>query len=257
MKNNYFLKNITTSTNKFQNISNIEFANVFSRALETQGVIVSYIYSSEEKNLKHLTIGLLFGLRFVRKTRKLFSINFKKNTTYLKKNAKFYDKINKIFGTTVSIKLINLNKLVTHYELLRVNKKICYYQARLFVKREYFFYDFQYACALLVKKKINVWAFLSFLSIIFKVLEKKKHGMFIYFIKNVFSALLLVRYTSIVGMKFRIAGRLKGKQRGSNVKVSVGRMSLTEETTKIENAQCHVHTRYGCYGIKLWVNFKI
>jgi len=78
MRNHYNLKNVTNSGDKFQNISNIYFANTFSQALNTKGVSVSYLFFSEEKNVKQVTIGLFFGASFVRRCRAKMYSNKKK-----------------------------------------------------------------------------------------------------------------------------------------------------------------------------------
>lgn len=286
MRNQYNLKNITNSRDKFQNISNIYFANVFSQALNTKGVSVSYLFFSEEKNVKQVTIGLFFGAKFVRRCRtKMYSqnkknknknknknkknknknkknekssrdINFKKNSTKLKKGNKLIEKVKKVLGANVSMKLINLNSLIKKRQVFSVYKKLRRLTAKLFVKREYLFFDFIHICTLLSEKKISVWAFLAILGTIFKPLQKRGHGMFLYFVKNVFRSMMSLQTTSIVGMKLRIAGRLKGKPRGNTSKASIGRISLTEEASCIENAQTHVHTKFGCFGIKLWIHYK-
>lgn len=127
---------------------------------------------------------------------------------------------------------------------------------KIFQKRTPLLSDFLKILALSSQNKINIWAILTILGTIFRPLRKRRHAAFLYLIKTAFSTIVNDKSTLINGIKLQIAGRVKGKPRANLTKFSFGKVSLTKEKNNIKMAQKHVHTIYGCFGFKLWINYK-
>ena len=52
-----------------------------------------------------------------------------------------------------------------------------------------------------------------------------------------------------------INGKLKGKLRASSLKILVGKIGTQTISSEIDFSKVHVYTIYGCFGIKIWVNY--
>ena len=63
-------------------------------------------------------------------------------------------------------------------------------------------------------------------------------------------------YDKILGMKFIISGKIKGKLRARNTSIQIGLIPISTHNKNIEFSKTSVFTIYGTYGIKLWVYKK-
>ena len=61
---------------------------------------------------------------------------------------------------------------------------------------------------------------------------------------------------SIYGIKFSIAGKFKGKLRKSRVSIQVGKVPVQSISKDVEFSKTNVFTRYGVFGLKLWIYRK-
>ena len=98
------------------------------------------------------------------------------------------------------------------------------------------------------------------LSLIFRSLSKKIHSRFLFFIKNVFKILIfdlkavdVPDKLSILGLKFAINGKLKGKPRSSVNFIKEGNLPLQTLNKSIDFSRIHSYTLMGVFGLKLWV----
>jgi hypothetical protein len=248
MKNNYFIKNITKTNNRYSNNNNYLLSSNLLCALQNKNVVVSNINLSEKENLNNLELNVFYRANKIK--------NYKLKFKTIKKSKKLNTKLTELFKkNNLKIKLKNLNKLVAKGKLTLLFKKFKNYLNRLFLKRTSLFCDFLKIILLVANKKASVWSLVYIMSLIFKPLQKRQHGMFVSFINEIFNY-LLKRKNNIIGIKMIIAGRLKGKPRSSYAKTTLGKISLTENKANIETAQHHIYTIYGCFGLKLWINFK-
>lgn len=248
MKNSYFIKNLNSS-NRYQNIKNYLLTNNLLDALKNKNILVSGMsFSKKEKN-KKIQLALFY------RTQKLKDYK-SKNLLKLKK-IKNLIKVNKLFNEdNITLRIINLNLFIKEKDVIHLFEKIKNYSNKLFQKRTNLFCDLIKIMTLSSSKKISVWGVIYLLSLVFKPLQKKKHGLFVSFVNEIFTYLISQKSSSIIGVKLIIAGRLRGKPRANVAKFSIGKMPLTREKSNIKAAQTHIYTIYGCFGLKLWINYK-
>jgi hypothetical protein len=103
--------------------------------------------------------------------------------------------------------------------------------------------------SLFIAKKINIATYAEILGTIFKFLLKRSHNKFFAFLKKLFH--LLTKSTTIEGVKVGINGKLKGKLRAKPYKMSVGKVSTQSFDAQVKFAKTHIHTLYGCFGLKM------
>lgn len=128
----------------------------------------------------------------------------------------------------------------------------------LFQRKFNLFIDFLKIAVLFSRKKIQAFVFLNILGKIFKVLPKRKHNRFLFFLKHVFEMLLSVSKNDnpsvqgrIEGIKFIVSGKLQGKTRGSSSCLQVGAVPIQSIEKNIEFSKLHVYTLYGVFGFKI------
>ena len=126
------------------------------------------------------------------------------------------------------------------------------------VKTEKLPYFFLKITSLFLKKKITLIFYIKIWSRIFKNISKRLHTKFLAFVKTVF--LLLLELPSnikieeqFLGLKFLIAGRFRGKNRGSIKLITLGCVPTQSISKHVQFASCHSYTVYGAFGLKMWV----
>ena len=62
---------------------------------------------------------------------------------------------------------------------------------------------------------------------------------------------LIEGQTKILGAKFSISGRLKGKPRTNTLKILSGKIPCQTHSAAINYSKLHAFTRYGVFGLKL------
>ncbi len=161
----------------------------------------------------------------------------------------------------IQISFVNLNKSLKK-EALRVGYlKLRRFLTSLFSRRFNFFIDFVKLSALFGATKLSAESFLFLLGLIFRTLPKKKHNMFLIFSQILFSSFISNKtsYTGekqILGVKFLINGRLKGKPRSNATTLLVGSVPVQSLEKDIQFSKLHVNTVYGVFGFQLWVYRK-
>lgn len=195
------------------------------------------------------------------KFKKIKSNNFfnpvikKKSFTFLLNSFKTL-KINLLIYTVV-----NLN-----FFLRKNKKKICLLfkslkriAVVLFPRRFRFFLDFIQISVLFLKQKISTKFLLKNLVDIFRMLQKKLHAKFLNFVSHYFKLLLFESKNlffnkfNLKGLKFIIAGKLKGKPRSTKYIFTTGRVPIQTMDCIIDYAKDHAFTIYGVFGFKLWL----
>ena len=106
--------------------------------------------------------------------------------------------------------------------------------------------------------KISTEAFLVILGSLFKILTKRKHSKFFYFIKDFFLSLVNKTFfqsylipSTIKAIKIVIRGKLKGKPRKSKFKCQLGTLGYSTFRNNIRFEKCHVYNTIGAFGFKL------
>ena len=162
----------------------------------------------------------------------------------------------------IQISVVNLNKSLQKESLRLGYLKIRRFVNTLFARRFNFFIDFIKLSCLFTANKIPADFFLFLLGLIFRILPKRKHNIFLIFLNVLFSGFISKGTVSnnqenqILGIKFLINGRLKGKPRANSTTMLVGSVPVQSLQKNIQFAKLHVNTIYGVFGFQLWVYRK-
>nr|NP_066423.1 ribosomal protein S3 [Ochromonas danica]AAG18389.1 ribosomal protein S3 [Ochromonas danica] len=250
MQNNHLIQNLTTSQIKYDIINNFKLTSNIVTSLKKKDIIVSHMFFSEKGITKKLNIYLFYRTHKLKK----YLIKTKRKGKY-KKNKK--NEIVKLLGEkNLSLVIKVLNRQGKSESLRVIAAKFKYYLNKIFQKRLTLFIDLVKVFYLVAKKKATIHLLIYILGLIFKPLHKKKHAIYLAFLKKLFSYLIFRKHSQIKGVKLIIAGRLKGKTRAKTSKFILGKIPLSSEKEKIKASQTHIYTVYGCFGLKLWVNYK-
>jgi|APCry1669190646_1035306.scaffolds.fasta_scaffold00150_7 hypothetical protein len=184
---------------------------------------------------------------FKKKKTKLF-YTFDKELTKIFKNLKLNNFNNIIYKIKILNYLNNKESLIYLYNNFKQYSKV------LFEKRLILFVDFIKTISLLNENKISLKFFGVFLGLIFKRLHKYKHKKFFVFLKKIFLFLKNNKFSkSVGGLKFELSGKLRGKTMSSKITFSSGKISTQTFKNSPSYIQEHVFTKYGVFGLKLWL----
>lgn len=268
-----------------------EFIDTFKRSLDKKGIIVTYSNFNTVAKTSYLTLDLFYRTRKLLKYKKKLktirgnqpkkkiinkifknkdSQNIDKSATkkikrikikILNKKKQKYNKLRSIFKNLVKTDLVILKlKLLNK----KIDKKIApvlleYFKSfkkQLFSRRLTLFFDFIKLSTLFIKKEINVNAYTVILGTIFKFLPKQLHNKFFMFLKKLLNKLISIPQTKIKGVKVEMNGKLKGKLRADSFSLSIGKIDSQKVSADMNFSKMHINTLYGCFGLKLWVNYK-
>lgn len=160
---------------------------------------------------------------------------------------------------------ISLNLRIINKEVNEKIAKVFYIKTKRFIKtllprRFNLFIDFIKITSLFCENKIDIQAYLSLLAQIFRVLRKKTHSRFIFFLRELLSLLTVDKAKKklslkhdIKGIKLLINGKLRGKARSSSSCVQAGSVPIQSLDKKLSFAKIHVYTLYGIFGFRIWI----
>lgn len=130
------------------------------------------------------------------------------------------------------------------------------YKHQLFNRNYNLWLDFIKATNLVIKKIADVSVLLNLFGLLFKHLNKRRHGKFKQFVTNLFDHILKSYSKEIKGLKLVVSGRLSAKPRSSISKIERGTLNLTCKDADVHSTQMHVYTIYGAFGLKLYINYQ-
>ena len=237
------------------------FLNLFEKLLSKKGVILLSKTLNLENNTFYLNIDVLFKthkmLTFTRKGFLLKKRNL--NNLIVKKNKilsdLFFKQLYLFNGNLLNLTFNNYNKFLNRKLIVYFYKKISKFLNLLFARRLNLFVDFIKISSLFVQSKIVSNVYLLLIGQIFKVLPKRKHNRFLFFLKFLFKILINLNQ-SILGIKILINGKLQGKTRASSIYIQSGSVPIQSISKNIEFSRLHVYTRYGAFGFQFWVHKK-
>lgn len=162
------------------------------------------------------------------------------------------------------LRIINLNR---NFRKKLIRRQVNFFYKKLnrqylnviFSRRQNLFLDFIKLTVLYINNFISIDVYSQLWSRIFKFLSKRTHGKFFQFAKRVFKLLSRVPYrfyykrNQVLGVKFIISGRLKGKQRSNSKLIKVGKVPTQTFSKKVEFFAQPSHTLYGVFGLKFWI----
>lgn len=184
--------------------------------------------------------------KLITKCNNLISFQVFKSLGFLKKKLIIYR------FNVVNFKIKQRKKIL--FDIFKVNKR---YAFSIFPRRFNFFLDFLKLSILFKKNIIKASFFITVLGEIFRILQKKKHSKFLFFFIKFFKGLMEIQSLrneyDLLGIKFIIKGKLKGKRRKSNSIINIGQIPVQSIYKHIEFSKTHAFTVYGTFGLKLWV----
>lgn len=179
----------------------------------------------------------------------------------LLKNKQKFNAVKTIFkhlikNELVILKLKLLNKKIDRKITPILLDGLTSFKRQLFSRRFNLFFDFLKLSALFIRREINLNAYTIILGTVFKFLPKKSHGKFFTFTQKLLYMLISLPQTRVKGIKVAINGKIKGKLRSSSWAMSVGKIESQKISAKMEFSKVHINTLYGCFGLKMWANYK-
>lgn len=266
---------LTTTNLKFFLIS-LQFSNNFKYLLYRKNILVTQLKLNLNNNRVDFFLDLYFRKKKLIKFRKKKLIR-NNSINKLKKNVFFYllknfnDKFN---INSFNLKLKILNRLILfNFFFKQLKKKLKFFKRSLFERRLTLYFDFLKIIVLYQTSQLNLDVLIILLGEIFQRLSKRKHGLFLKFVKVLFKNILLELsqknlnsnkqkiynsiYCIIKGVKFVISGKLKGKLRAKSSSFLFGSVPISTNSKLVQFSKIHVYTIYGTYGLKLWVFQKL
>lgn len=179
-----------------------------------------------------------------------------RNNKFLKNKAKV-KKVNKLFlNKNITVRTRILNKEVKkEFETLLLNN-LMKFNSSFFSKRFNMFYDLLKITTLASFDKENIHLFTRFLGLVFRALPKRRHNLFISFLKLLINLIVVQNDTNISGIKIIINGKLQGKLRAKTLKIQTGAVSINSIKNKPIQSKIHIYTIYGTYGLQILANYK-
>ena len=97
----------------------------------------------------------------------------------------------------------------------------------------------------------------TYIDLIVRKTKNKKHikSLVLFFsnLKIIFNK----QFVPLLGLKFKIAGRLDGKLRKARYSYKLGSLRLLSLSLNIDYSCYSVFTQYGCFSLKLWLGNKL
>jgi hypothetical protein len=240
--------------NKYFIVNNYLLQNKLKSLYSDKNIILSESHTAVVSNV------LIFTTYAFYRTAKL--IRYRKNTRKKKslKRIKSLSKMSSLLlknnSAKIIFKIMLLNLLINRSQVAKLYLSYKRFVSVLFSRGLNLFLDFLKVTDLLSRKLISVSGYLIILGRIFKVLNKKKHNRFVFFLTVVFDNLVKNISSDILGVKMVINGKLLGKTRSSTIKIEKGSLKINSLNSNISFSKCHVYTLYGAFGFKLWINYK-
>lgn len=220
-------------------------------ALKVQKILLSKNKFIIFKNSAYLTFEFFFFL-------KKYLIKYKKKKIKRYKILNFLKKLLTDFNVvSVLIKIINLNKTLEILQIKKIYYKLKRFKFTLFKKKSKLLILFSKLTILVLKNKLNLSTYLEMIVKVFQSLTKKQHSKFLFFMRFLLKLLITQQllFSDIKGGRFLITGRLKGKPRSSKKVTIKGKLLSSTLTSKINYSCIHAYTKYGKFGLKLWLNY--
>ena len=291
-KNNFI--NITTQNSKIW-ISFLKFIDNLNFLFSKRQILLCNYFIGVENSLVFLELFLFYQQKFFlfkrsKSYRRARNKRLRFSSRRVKKIKSKKKSLLNIFSTLSTLYKLNsylvkvrvLNKALKRSTRRRLANSLFLktkkFSNNLFARRRTLYLDFLYLTSLFVHSKITTKLFLNLLGTIFRRLSKKIHQKFVYFIKIVFNFLLKIHSSyeklpanllnkkklrslsslthQILGVKFRVSGRFRAKDRAASKLVVLGNIPTSSLGKDVDFSACHVHTIYGTFGLKIWVHKK-
>jgi hypothetical protein len=257
MRNKFFKKQdflFLSEQSKYLVVNNSILQQKLKNAYLDKDIIISESSMALSSNV------IVFTFFAFYRTSKL--IKYRKNTKKKKAPKSLYSLsilTRKLLNNKVSnlvFKIHVLNLLLNKEQLSKLYSLSRKFIPILFSRGLNLFLDFLKVSVLFSKNLISITSYLIILGKIFRVLNKKKHNRFVFFMTVIFDDFVKNTSNDILGIKMIINGKLLGKTRAGTVKIEKGTLKINSIDSNVCFGKCHVYTLYGAFGFKLWVNYK-
>jgi hypothetical protein len=225
-------------------LETVEYTKVLKRSLIKKGITITF----SNFNIKYKTTSFYLNLFYGTKTLLNYKKRLKKKYIKKQKNNIFKNSLIKNKLILLNFKLMNknINKKIS----INLNENFKRFKNKLFSRRFNLFFDFIKMSSLFIQKKINSETYLIIIGNIFKILPKRMHSQFFFFLKKLIPTLISNKESEIKGLKLRINGKLKGKLRSSSYTISKGKIETQTLSSNIDFSKQPIFTMYGCFGFK-------
>jgi hypothetical protein len=242
-----------------------QFLKNFEKLLSRKGILVLEKTLNFYNNQAFLTLTTFF-----RSNKTIFyrrkKLSKKSSINLISLNSNFLNLFSAQFN------LFSNNLLVLNFKNInkQLNKRLCAYfyetikrfNGVLFSRRFNLFIDFIKFSSFFAQSKINSNSYIYLLGQIFRILPKRKHTRFIFFLKTIFKIIVekapyyfekQSNILKIKGIKFTINGKLQGKTRADSSSIQVGSVPIQSIGKNVDFSKLHVYTIYGAFGFQMWV----
>lgn len=243
-------------------IKYLKFLKLFIFLLQKKGFWVLQSTLLVNKSLCKINLHIFISTKKIQIfKKKKIKKKLKNNNFYLKNLHKLIFYFIQKLNCLLNIKNLNLklDKNYLKYFLFKIKK----FKNVLFQRRFNLFFDTLKIITLVYQKQIHSSNLLLILSNIFKFLSKKLHSKFLSFIEILVYTLVYNEFLNdrraldasgvLKGIKFKINGKLRGKMRASSFLIQYGKTPNQSIDANIEYSMMHTYTRYGAFGLHLWL----
>lgn len=269
--------NLANASNK-EFVYGTSFVKALKQILKKKHIKTDKIALNFLGNQAHLALSVFYQTKRVALYKKNFYLKFRSKTkrlkkrqlkTLQKKNCKKKIKKYKIIGNYKLMKYLralkcnqivfsikNLNLKLNFLKVARLYKSLRVFEKQIFQRRKQLFTDLLKISSLFHENRVTTKSFLDILGESFSLILKKNHGRYFRFVNDLLTTLIRIKVPSdckeLVGMKFIISGKLKGKLRAKSYLIERGSVPIQTLNKNIDFSKKTVYTRYGTFGIKLW-----
>jgi hypothetical protein len=250
-------KPLSLSTNFFQ-LNLFIFQHFNDLFFGKQILLTNYIFSLN-KNHFDLKLDIYYRQKKLIFYRKL-KLKKKQEKKDLRAIYSIVKNLKLLLGTNCfSVHFRVLNKRVVYLAFFKpLKKKFKYFKKVLFQRRFGLLTDILKISILYFTHQILLQPLVNLIGELLQRLSKKKHGVFLRFVKILLNdGFLSLRkpkiYDKLYGCKFRISGKIRGKLRAKNISLIFGSIPISTFSKNIESGFTNVYTIYGVFGLKLWM----
>jgi len=269
--------NLANSSNR-EFVYGTSFVKALTQILKKKYIKTDKVALNFLGNQAHLGLSVFYQTKRVALYKKNFYLKFRNKTKRLKKrqlkllikkNCKKRTKKSKLIGNHKIMKYLkalkcnqiifsikNLNLKLNFKKVARLYKSLRVFEKQIFQRRKQLFTDLLKVSSLFHENKVTTKSFLDILGESFSLILKKNHGRYFRFVTDLLTTLIRIKASSndkeLVGMKFLISGKLKGKLRAKSYLIERGSVPIQTLSKNIDFNKKTVYTRYGTFGIKLW-----
>lgn len=262
---NLSFSNQTNDTRTFQ--CGFNYLNSIETLFSRKNILITKKQLNFIGNLVNLNFTIFYDnsklSNYKKRTQKMQSVPIvskKRNRNCTKVISLFTSRFTPLRTNLALINLKVLNTQVDKPLLKDFYQKVSRFVNVLFQRKFNLFIDFIKITVLFFQKKVQALIFLNLLGKIFRVLPKRKHNRFLFFLKHIFQMFIStfnknspLAQNQIKGIKFILSGKLQGKTRGSSSCIQVGAVPIQSIEKNIEFSKLHVYTLYGVFGFKIWI----